>query len=167
MRTAKPEDWKTRPLPARRTTIALNRTFSAPEIARMRRGLVPKQMEDKWFIYWQDDALFFHRSWTGICIYIVRFAAERDGGRMVEAEVNRDPKQYKEVDDAADAAMISFLVDVLLLHRPAAFPGADPASADSALRMWSQVGRAMLGQHPDDEGTVPPDALADPDPTRQ
>jgi len=33
-------------------------------------GLVPEEIEDKWFIYWEDDTLFFHRSWTGNCIYV-------------------------------------------------------------------------------------------------
>ena len=31
--------------------------------------------EDKWFIYWENDTLFFHRSWTGVCVYIVRFTS--------------------------------------------------------------------------------------------
>ena len=42
----------------------------------IRQGMIPEVMEDKWFIYWKDDALFFHRSWTGFCIYVVRFAAD-------------------------------------------------------------------------------------------
>ena len=35
-------------------------------------------MEDKWFIYWKEGMLFFQRSWTGFCIYVVRFAADGD-----------------------------------------------------------------------------------------
>ena len=35
---------------------------------QIRAGHIPEMMEDKWFIYWQDDRLFFHRSWTGYCI---------------------------------------------------------------------------------------------------
>src|SRR5262245_38613747 len=112
MHIATPADWKTEPLPAQKTTIALHRRVSAHDMQRIRRGLVPEQMEDKWFIYWKDDTLFFHRSWTGYCIYIVRFAATDDGWDMVEAEVNRDATQYLEVHDASDAAMISYLVDV-------------------------------------------------------
>ena len=117
----------------------------------IRRGVVPQQMEDKWFIYWQHDTLFFHRSWTGNCIYVVRFVAEGDTARMVEAKVNRDTEQYTETDDEADVQLISYLVDVLLLRRDAGFPCEESASDQRALMAWSCVGRAMLDQHPDDE----------------
>ena len=68
VKTAKVSDWETTPLPAKRTKIVLERRFSTEEIQCMRSGLIPAVMEDKWFIYWQDDTLFFHRSWTGFCI---------------------------------------------------------------------------------------------------
>ena len=151
MRTAKPTDWTTEALPSKRITIRLDRTFSPQEMKSIRRGLIPEQMEDKWFIYWKDDTLFFHRSWTGYCIYVVRFAAVGDGCRMFEADVNRDPEQYRETSDERDAEMISFLVDVLLLQAESIFPSDEPSSEIQALMNWSQVGRAMLGQHPDDE----------------
>jgi len=151
MKTAKPTDWTTEALPSKRITVRLDRTFSAQEMRSIRKGLVPEQMEDKWFIHWKDDTLFFHRSWTGYCIYVVRFAAAGDGWRMFEADVNRDPEQYRETNDERDAEMISFLVDVLLLHQESIFPSDEPSSEKQALMNWSQVGRAMFGQHPDDE----------------
>ena len=112
----------------------------------MRSGLVPGQMEDKWFVYWQDDALYFHRSWTGFCVYVVRFEADGDSCRMVEADLNRERSEYGQTDDEHDAAMISYLIDVLLLEREADFPtdAADPGEA--ALQQWSEVGRAMLDE---------------------
>lgn len=153
MKSARPSDWKTEAMAAQRTTIALDRTFSPQEMARIRSGLIPRQMEDKWFVYWQDDTLFFHRSWTGFCVYIVHFAADADGYRMVEAEVNRDPEQYREENDERDARMIPYLIDVLLLHQLATFPSDEPSPEKRALTNWSQVGRAMFGQHPDDESS--------------
>jgi hypothetical protein len=151
VKTAKPTDWKIKPLPSKRATIRLDRTFSPREIKRISNGLVPRQMEDKWFIYWKDNTLYFHRSWTGYCIYIVRFVAQSDSFRMIEADVNRDPEQYKETSDERDTEMISYLIDVLLLHQKAVFPSYEPSSEKQALKQWSLVGRAMLGQHPDDE----------------
>ena len=151
MKMAKPTDWKIQALPSKRTTIRLEQTFSPQEMKRIRRGLVPEQMEDKWFICWKDDILFFHRSWTGFCIYVVRFAAEGDRYKMIEADVNRDPEQYNEASDERDAERISYLVDVLLLHQEAVFPSDKPSSEKQALMNWSQAGRAMLGQHPNNE----------------
>ncbi len=151
MKSAKSSDWKTKELPLKRTTITLNRAFSPQEMKRIRRGLVPEEMEDKWFIYWKDDTLFFHRSWTGFGVYVVRFATEGDSCRVLEADVNRDAEQYTETSDERDAEMISYLVDVLLLHQEANFPRSEPSSEKRSLKNWSQVGRAMLGQYPDDE----------------
>jgi hypothetical protein len=70
---------------------------------------------------------------------------------MIEADANRDPEQYKKTDDKRGAEMSSYLIDVLLLHQYAVFPGDDPSSEKVALLRWSQVGRAMLGQHPNDK----------------
>ena len=98
-------------------------------------GVVPETMEDKWFIYWTEGALYFHRSWTGFCIYVVHFAAEGDVWRMLLADVNRDPRQYEETDTDRDARLIASLIDVLLLHRHVAFPPAGSPRA-SALATW-------------------------------
>jgi hypothetical protein len=159
MKAAKPGDWKVEPLPTNRVTVRLDRWFSAEEMTSIRRGLVPAAMEDKWFIYWKDDALFLHRSWTGFSIYVIRFVAEGGGWRMIEADVNRDPAQYSLSDDERDVDMISYLLDVLLLRR-----AVDPLGArsdESLLATWSQVGRAMLGQHPDAKETEPADPSED------
>jgi len=151
MEAANPTDWKTEKLPSKRTLIQLDRTFSKQEMKRIRNGLVPEQQEDKWFVYWKENTLFFHRSWTGYCVYVVRFATEGKNFRMVEADVNRDSKQYSETDDGRDAEMISYLIDVLLLHQMANLPCDETNPEQHTLMQWSLVGRAMLGQHPQNE----------------
>jgi hypothetical protein len=80
----------------------------------------------------------------------VRFADADDGRRMVEAVVNQEPEQYSETRDTRNAEMISYLVDVLLLRRPVEYPSDASSSEDRALEQWGQIGRAMLGDHPDD-----------------
>ena len=150
MRTAQPSDWKTEDIPSKRTTISLGRGFSSEEMDVIQRGIVPEQMEDKWFVYWKDGSLFFHRSWTGYCVYIVRFATEGDGWKMIEADLNRDPEQHGVTNDERDAELISYLLDVVLLHRDAIFPSEEPSSDKSTLINWSLIGRAMLGKHPGD-----------------
>ena len=115
---------------------------------RICAGLVPEQMEDKWFVYWKDDHLFLHRSWTGYCVYVVRFVAEEGRYKMTEAYANRDPGQCRNTGDERDAAMISFLIDTLLLRREAESSSTEVSSEKRALMMWSLVGRAMLGRHP-------------------
>jgi len=158
---ARQPDWKTQLLPSKHARISLSRNFSRKEIDRMRAGVVPAQMEDKWFIYWQENFLFFHRSWTGVCIYVVRFVQNGDGLRMYEADVNREPSEYTETSDAKDAALISYLIDTLLLHQDAEFPCDSREPTESAIAAWSLVGKAMLGHHPRHEGEAEPTDTAD------
>jgi len=44
--------------------------------------------------------------------------------------------------------MIYFLIDVLLLQRPGAYPESKSAPETQSIEMWSTIGRAMLGEHP-------------------
>ena len=149
MRPAKRDDWKTSPLPDARATVRLDRGFTDEEMSRIRVGLVPDQMEDKWFVYWEKDLLYFHRSWSGVCIYVVHFHVDEHGYRMIQADVNRDPDQYAQTSDAFDARLISYLIDVLLLQHSAEYPDEEEFVPRDPLAMWSLVGRAAVGEHPD------------------
>ena len=40
----------------------------------IKKGVIPKAMEDKWFIYYDtsENKLYLHRSWTGFLMYVVQ-----------------------------------------------------------------------------------------------
>lgn len=103
---ARPGDWNTLLMPHHITTIPLNLTFNAQQAALLRMGLVPAQMEDKWFCYFADNVLHMHRSWTGQCIYQIHFEPHKDGLIATHADINRDPLQYDETRDEADSRII-------------------------------------------------------------
>ncbi len=84
------DDWKALDMPAKCEHFILKREFSAQQMAALRKGNIPQEMEDKWFWFMEADTLYAHRSWTGICIYRIEFKA--DGSHAVT--VNRDPEQY-------------------------------------------------------------------------
>jgi hypothetical protein len=48
---------------------------------KLMEGLVPVEMEDKWFVYFEDGWLYFHRSWTGALIYWIKLFDMR-GNKM-------------------------------------------------------------------------------------
>lgn len=121
-RIAAPHDWFTAPLPGRRATLAIERSFSADEMARLGRGLIPDSMDDRWFVYWDDAQLFFHRSWTGFGVYIAHLARRGDAFVLTHAEVNRDPEQYAETDDRYDTAILNYLLDSQLPGSDAEWP---------------------------------------------
>jgi len=103
-------DWNTQDMPAEHTTVKLDFVLTEKQADRVRLGLIPKEMEDKWFAYFADNTLFQHRSWTGVCIDQIHFVAEGPALRATHAEVNRDPRQYGLADDYADARRITEMV---------------------------------------------------------
>jgi hypothetical protein len=114
--------WKAEPLPESVARLQYTRTFSAQEYEKLSYGLIPNEMEDKWFIYLEQGHLYFHRSWTGVCVYRVRFERVDETYFAIEALVNRDPTKYKETDDAYDTALLSFLIENFLLGGHTPFP---------------------------------------------
>ena len=135
--------WKTEPMPAARARLPYARAFDASEHERLLRGIVPAQMEDKWFVFYEAPWLWFHRSWTGVAIYGVQLRVGEGGSEVEAAWANRAPEQYRETDDAHDAAILSYLVERILLGREAPFPirpSVDPAKA--TLLLHHVVGNA-------------------------
>jgi hypothetical protein len=53
------------PLPTEHAQLMVERAFTQHEYAQIARGLIPEEMEDKWFIYLEDMTLYVHRNWTG------------------------------------------------------------------------------------------------------
>jgi hypothetical protein len=111
------DDWKLGKMPKSHSTIPVSRHFSAEEIEKVKLGFRPDSMDDHWFIFYEKDRLYIHRSWTGYCIYIVRFRNEARDYVAGELQANRNPKQYGASDDAYDAQMVFWLIDHFLLGR--------------------------------------------------
>ena len=84
-------DWKILDMPARQDRFILDRHFSQDEMKTLRKGNIPKEMEDKWFWYMEGNKLFAHRSWTGFCIYCVEFSPDHHH----KVTVNQDPEQVR------------------------------------------------------------------------
>ena len=100
-------DWKNEEMPARHDTFIFKRPFTARQMASLRRGNIPKEMEDKWFWFMEGDTLYAHRSWTGTCIYRIDF--KPDNNHIIT--VNRDPEQYKCTSIAEDAEQLNGLLN--------------------------------------------------------
>lgn len=88
------------------TTIRLDVSLNAKQAASIRQGFIPVAMEEKWFAYFENNILFQHRSWTGLCIDQIHFVEDNEGLRATHAEVNRDSDQYAETDDQVDRQRI-------------------------------------------------------------
>ena len=119
--------------------IPFTAEYSLQDFARIRLGFRPQAMEDKWFVFCEEKVLYLHRSWTGHCIYRVAFEERSGTVRVSTAEVNRDPEQYNQSDDAYDAKLLAFLIDSLLLQRPAKFPQPAPIAGSKDADLYRHV----------------------------
>ena len=111
VKIAQRDDWKTEPLPSTAKLIEFDLNYSLSEFEKIIIGTIPEEMEDKWFVFHEAPWLYIHRSWTGFCIFKVRFEMFDDRVKITEVWVNRDSEQYKETDDNLDADLLKILLD--------------------------------------------------------
>jgi len=112
----------TLPDPDQRALLNFEESYTAPEFDRIKAGLTSECMEDKWIMVFESPWLFMYRSWTGGCIFGVRFESSPTGVAVVESWVSRDQKQYTGTDAEYDQQLLKFLIDALLLKKYVSFP---------------------------------------------
>lgn len=117
MERATADSWKHLPDPSKKEDLQFSMLFTDEEADQIMLGLVPQKMEDKWFIYFKEGWLRFHRSWTGAVIYALRIDGSPAGVRVTESWVNRDPDQYHGNDIEYDRRLVRFLIDAFLLKK--------------------------------------------------
>lgn len=129
-------------LPAQHSRLSLQRAFTEQEYERIRLGFIPQAMEDKWFMFTEDDTLYVHRSWTGYCIYQLRFRKEGSKYVVAGAFANRDQSQYSGSNDLYDEKLLLFLIDHLLLGEryPMPMPVHVPAGIATELHYHHVLG---------------------------
>jgi hypothetical protein len=115
MQAATRSSWKALPLPAQRERIDLTLLYSDAEGERIIRGHVPEDMDDNWFTFFEDGWFYFHRSWTGACIYGIRLYGSPSGVRVTDAWVTGDKDHYRSPGLEHDARLIQQLISGRLL----------------------------------------------------
>ncbi|PIE86107.1 MAG: hypothetical protein CSA05_02160 [Bacteroidia bacterium] len=120
---ASKSDWKNNPMPKESISINLNKKVSKTEMKEIEKGLIPLEMEDKWFIFCEQNRIYFHRSWSGDCIYIAEYKEIADNefeiGKLI---INRNPEQYQSNDVESDKELFVFIFERLLLDKDVSFP---------------------------------------------
>lgn len=99
-------------MPERRTSIPINLTLREYEMRKLRYGYYPDN-DTRWFVYLADNVVYFHRSWTGHCIF--QFTIEPDGDvyQVSELIVNRDPQQFNSHGEEDDKRIVLDLLHLL------------------------------------------------------
>jgi len=143
---AQKSDWeRCEPMPEEHVVLSFQHEYSPGDYEKIQYGVIPEQMEDKWFIYFEENKLHCHRSWTGNCLYIAEFEVSERSSKITKLTVNRDREQYTERDNNWDCHFVVYLINLLLLHKPTPYPEKGDIDPEiSAVQQWSQVGRAMF-----------------------
>lgn len=82
---ASTQSWKHKlqPMVGPRWPIRCGHVFSADDLARLREGLWPRDMDDRWAVWLDADTLRCWRSWTGNCIYEANMTLAEDGTGVI------------------------------------------------------------------------------------
>lgn len=109
-RIATADSWRTRKLD-KFVTVPQNFYLIAEQMRVVRFGHIPDAMEDHWFMYCDDKAIRYFRSWTGICFAEAYYEKCGDEYHITEMRINNNPKEYQLNDvDAAVALFYGLLV---------------------------------------------------------
>lgn len=112
------DTWSTLlPMPELHRVLPMSERYRESKKHYIRHGYTPNDMSDRWFCYAVDaQTLRLHRSWTGFCIFEVRFRASGCGEwELYEVVVNCDPEQYGHQSDESVSRLVIRLIAELLL----------------------------------------------------
>jgi len=140
------DSWKNKPIPKEREILDIQKKISFEELEEIKKGLIPTQMEDKWFVFTEKNITYFHRSWTGACIYEAEIIKiDTSNYQFNSLIVNRNTNEYTEKDSQYDIQMFDFLVDRLLLDKSVKFPQKkiDNSEEQKSIERHSAIGYGM------------------------
>lgn len=106
--------WKILPEPVAREWFKLPLTFTKEEGEKLRRGHIPRVMEDRWFVFYENEWLHFCRSWTGAHIYGLNIVDTPNGMQSSECWASRDPEHYHNILMDQDKALLSEIISFVL-----------------------------------------------------
>lgn len=98
IRPAVETDFETSRMPTNTIQVSASMSLNAEQMRRVRFGLVPKEMDDRWFVFFEDPHLFISRSWQHKMFYCADFEESEDGGGelrkiVINADVGSTTKQ--------------------------------------------------------------------------
>ncbi len=138
--------WETHPIDQPKR-IDIDLQFTKDQVAQMKIGLIPQQMEDKWFIFSEDEWLYFHRSWSGFGIYKARLDKLEDRYTIKEFFAERNQEKYRNEDDDYDIETLFVLIARGLLNIDAGkiYTAVDIITdKKNVIREWSSLGRMLF-----------------------
>ncbi len=110
MNPATKDSWKRLPLPNLREQLSFPGFYTDARAENIQAGHIPEDMDDKWFIYSEKGWVYFHRSWTGACIFALKLDGSPAGVRVSDSWVSREEKEYSSKDIEQDRKLLTGLI---------------------------------------------------------
>ena len=110
LKTAQAADWNIKPIPKDMYSINCNLQFTDKQLDMIKRGVRPEEMEEKWFIYYDNSNLYIYRSWTGICVFIVKFSSKIASEIMVNPDKDFNLPLKEEIPKYVDRLINNLLL---------------------------------------------------------
>jgi hypothetical protein len=138
------DSWKNNPIDTPKK-IMIELSFSKEQYNKIIKGLIPQRMEDKWFIFFENNWLYFHRSWTGCGIYKAEIIKNDNKYCINEFYVERNKKIYESEDDE-DIEDFTFLIACGLLNLDVRddFFQKNVNNKNETIKAWSNFGRLLF-----------------------
>lgn len=112
MKKAHKSDWNITAMPDDYSVFNTHRIFDNQRMVLIKNGLIPFSMDDKWFIYFEENTLHFHRSWTGACIYEATFYETDEGNfGLKECRANNTINNENLFNSITNVDLICTLID--------------------------------------------------------
>ncbi|WP_308288873.1 ADP-ribosylglycohydrolase family protein [Streptomyces humicola] len=102
---------KTQPIKHPKAIPVPQLTWTPGQWQRIRLGIASQAMEEKWNVYLDGDRMFWHRSWTGHCIFEVAVEQTAHGWRPTGAWVESDRGTYQRGTNEAESLFLHILLD--------------------------------------------------------
>ena len=82
----KKSDWKALDMPEETEQFVLEMKLTDEQIDILKQGYLVKSMDSKWWAYCEENSLYIHRTWTGICAYKIELSTNG----KVQVTMNKD-----------------------------------------------------------------------------
>jgi len=113
-------------MPSENDFFDLEWKIKPEECAKVKNGFAAGNMDDKWNIYYDDHKIYFHRSWTGSCIYIAYLTELPDSsGIITKIQVNRDKTEFKYTNNDENKDLFKGIVQYQLIDYEPRVKGID------------------------------------------
>jgi len=92
--------------------ILINLKFNEEEYEKIKKGFIPSVMEEKWFVFFEENWIHWVRSWTGT--EWVKAEIKKENDYYIMNEFYLEEGVSKENDEKRDAEIFESFMKVLI-----------------------------------------------------